>query len=117
MKLIQIILLLSLVMIIVSYFRWFRSAVFDKILIAIIFFAGIFFVIFPDFTTKISSLLGVGRGSDLLFYLAIVSFSYLIMLLYSKIKKLENQLAELVRGQALSGAEHFSALKKADAEQ
>lgn len=114
MKLIQVILLLSLIIIIISYFRWFRSAVFDKILIALIFFAGILFVIFPDFTTKISSFLGVGRGADLLFYLSIVSFSYLIMLLYSKIKKLENQLAELVRSQALSGANNFPASKKTE---
>jgi len=114
MKLIQVILLISLIIIIISYFRWFRSAVFDKILIAAIFFAGIMFVIFPDFTTKISSFLGVGRGADLLFYMAIVVFGYLIMLLYSKIKKLENQLAELVRSQALAGAENFSVLKKDD---
>lgn len=117
MKLIQIILLLALIIILISYFRWFRSAVFDKILIAVIFLAGIIFVLFPDFTTKISSFLGVGRGADLLFYLAIVSFSYLIMLLYSKIKKLENQIAELVRSQALAGAENFSALKRDDAGQ
>jgi len=116
MKLIQVILLLSLIIIAISYFRWFRSAVFDKILIAAIFFAGMLFVIFPDFTTKISSFLGVGRGADLLFYMAIVSFSYLIMLLYSKIRKLEIQLTELLRSQALAGAKNFSALKKNDGE-
>jgi hypothetical protein len=114
MKLIQIILLISLIIIFISYFRWFRSAVLDKILIAAIFFFGISFVIFPDFTTRISSFLGVGRGADLLFYMAIVSFSYLIMLLYSKIKKLEGQLAELVRSNALENIENFSVSKKND---
>jgi hypothetical protein len=117
MKLIQVILLFSLIIIVISYFRWFRSAVIDKILIAAIFLAGIIFVLFPDFTTKISSFLGVGRGADLLFYMAIVSFSYLIMLLYSKIRKLESQLTELVRRQALTGTENFSALKKDDGSQ
>ena len=114
MKLIQLILLVAMIIIFVSYFRWFRSAVFDKILIAIIFFTGIMFVLYPDFTTKISSFLGVGRGADLLFYTAVVLFSYLILLLYSKLKKLENQLAELVRNQAIAGAQNFSAIKKDD---
>ncbi|HLK26965.1 MAG TPA: DUF2304 domain-containing protein [Puia sp.] len=114
MKLIQPLLLLALIVIFISYFRWFRSAVFDKILMAIIFCGGILFVILPDFTTKISSSLGVGRGADLLFYIAIISFSYLIMLLYSKIRRLENQIAELVRDQAIAGAKDFSVKKNED---
>lgn len=29
---------------------------------------GIYLVIFPDFSTKLANLLGVGRGTDLLLY-------------------------------------------------
>lgn len=112
MKLIQPILLLSLAILFISYFRWFRSAVFDKIFIAVIFFTGVLLVLFPDFTTRVSTFLGVGRGTDLLLYTAIISFSYVFLLFYSKIKKLENQLAELVRQNAISGARNFSTVKE-----
>jgi small membrane protein len=114
MKLIQLILLLALIILFISYFRWFRNAAFDKILIALIFLAGVTFVLFPDWTSKISKLLGVGRGADLLMYLSIVSFSYVVLLFYSKIKKLENQLSELVRRQAMGGIQDFSTAKNDD---
>ena len=101
MKLIQLILIISLLAILVSYFRWFRSAVMDKLLIACILLAGILLVVFPDVTNKLALALGVGRGADLVFYLFIVAFCYLLLLVYAKIKKLEQQLAELTRRQAL----------------
>lgn len=104
MKLIQVILLLALVITLISYFRWLRSAALDKMLIAVIVLAGMAFVIFPDTTTRVAVFLGVGRGADLLFYMAIVAFGYLILLLYSKIKKLESQLADLIRRQTLHEA-------------
>lgn len=105
MKPIQIVLLIGLIIVLISYFRWFRSAAFDKILIALILCAGMCFVIFPDITTRIANLLGVGRGADLLFYIAIIAFSYTLLLLYSKTKALEKQIASLVRRQSLMEAE------------
>jgi small membrane protein len=105
MKLIQIILLIALIVILISYFRWFRSAALDKILIAIVLLTGMCFVIFPDVTTRIANKLGVGRGADLLFYIAIVAFSYTLLLLYSKTRVLEKQIASLVRKQSLMEAE------------
>jgi hypothetical protein len=101
MKLIQLILIVGLLAILISYFRWFRSAVMDKLLIAAILAAGIVLVVFPDLTSRLAVALGVGRGADLVFYLFIVAFCYLILLVYAKIKKLERQLAELSRKQAL----------------
>lgn len=101
MKLIQLILIIGLLVILVSYFRWFRSAVIDKVLIGCILAAGIFLVVFPDLTNRLAATLGVGRGADLVFYLFIVAFCYLILLVYAKIRKLERQLAELARRQAL----------------
>ncbi|HYF32396.1 MAG TPA: DUF2304 domain-containing protein [Chitinophagaceae bacterium] len=105
MKLIQLILIIGLLLILISYFRWFRSAVMDKLLIAAIMVAGIVLVVFPNVTTRLASWLGVGRGADLVFYLFIVAFCYLILLVYAKIKKLEQQLAELARRQALMDAQ------------
>ncbi len=114
MKGIQLILLVALIILFISYFRWFRNAALDKILIALIFLAGVSFVLVPDWTTKIAELLGVGRGADLLMYLSIVSFSYIVLVLYSKIKKLETQLSEMVRRQAMEGIQDFSKEQKDD---
>jgi hypothetical protein len=102
MKLIQIILLVGLLSILVSYFRWFRTAAFDKILIILILLTGIVFVISPELTNTIAHKLGVGRGADLLFYLAIVGFGYALLLLYSKTRMIEKKLAEIIRMQALN---------------
>ncbi len=102
MKLIQIILLTGLLAILVSYFRWFRTAAFDKLLIALILLTGIVFVISPELTNTIAHKLGVGRGADLLFYLAIVGFGYALLLLYSKMRAIEKKLTEIIRTQSLS---------------
>jgi small membrane protein len=101
MKLIQLILIVGLLVILVSYFRWFRSAVVDKLLIVCIMAAGVFLVAFPELTNKLATALGVGRGADLVFYLFIVAFCYLMLLVYAKIKRMERQMAELARKQAL----------------
>jgi small membrane protein len=108
MKLIQLILIVGLLAILISYFRWFRSAVMDKLLIACILAAGIVLVVFPELTNRIALALGVGRGADLIFYLFIVAFCYLILLVYAKIKKLEQQFAELARRQALQDVQSRS---------
>jgi small membrane protein len=101
MKLIQLILIIGLLAILVSYFRWFRSAVVDKLLVVCIMAAGVFMVAFPELTNKLAAALGVGRGADLVFYLFIVGFCYLMLLVYAKLKRMERQLAELARKQAL----------------
>ena len=105
MKLIQLILIVGLLVVLISYFRWFRSAVIDKLLIAGIRAGGMFLVVFPDLANRLAISLGVGRGADLIFYCFIVAFCYLGLLMYAKIRKLEQQLAELARRQALMDAQ------------
>jgi len=72
-----------------------------RIFIGLMLITGIFFVLYPEVTNKIAHFLGIGRGADLIFYLAILSFGYLSLVFYSKIKKLEDQLASLVRKRSL----------------
>jgi hypothetical protein len=102
MKVFQIILIPALIFLLIAYLKRLRRAAFDKIFIFLLAIIGIVFVIDPEMTNKIAHFLGVGRGADLIFYLAILGFSYLIIILYSKIKKLEERLADLVRSQALN---------------
>jgi len=73
----------------------------DKLLIGLLMASGIFFVLDPEVTNQLAHFLGIGRGADLIFYLAILGFGYITLLLYSKIKKLEDQLTQIVRKQSL----------------
>jgi len=49
--------------------------------------------------------LGVGRGADLVFYTCIVAFWFVILKLYTKIRRLEQTTTELLRRDALRNAE------------
>ncbi|HVY76004.1 MAG TPA: DUF2304 domain-containing protein [Puia sp.] len=102
MKIIQIILLVALLLLFVGYLRRFRKPVIDKLLVSLLLLSGIVFVIYPELTNRLAHLLGIGRGADLIFYLAILIFGYIVLILYSKINKLENMLIELIRKQSLN---------------
>jgi len=64
---------------------------------------GMVFVIFPSLTTDIANLIGVGRGADLLLYFSLIGFSFVIIIIYSKQRKLERLLTELLRKNAIQG--------------
>jgi small membrane protein len=100
----QIIMIASLFFILFSYFRRIRRPALDKVFISLILLAGIIFVFYPELTNQLAHFLGIGRGADLIFYLAILGFGYLALILYSKIRKLEDQLVNLVRNQSLNAA-------------
>jgi small membrane protein len=90
-----------LLFILISYLRKFQRPALDKLFIGLLLATGIFFVLYPEGTNQMAHFLGIGRGADLIFYVAILGFGYVIMLLYSKIKKLEEQLAKIIRQQSL----------------
>jgi hypothetical protein len=85
----------------ISYLKKFRRPALDKLFVGLLLTTGIFFLLYPEVTNKLAHFFGIGRGADLIFYLAILSFGYMVMLLYSKIKKLENQLTQIIRKQSL----------------
>lgn len=101
MKIFQIILIPAIAFLLVVYLKSSRRAAIDKIFICLLLIMGIVFVINPEMTNKLAHLLGIGRGADLIFYLAILGFGYLVIILYSKIRKLEEQFATIVRKQAI----------------
>ena len=56
----------------------------------------------PDSTQKLADYLGVGRGSDLVSYVAIAIMFFLIFKMNVKIEGLSRGLTRVVRGEALS---------------
>lgn len=55
----------------------------------------------PNILSKISQLVGIGRGADLALYLSILVVFFLIYLIFVKLNKLENQFTILIRQLAL----------------
>lgn len=68
---------------------------------SILFLGSLIIVIFPDMTTKVARLLGIGRGADLVVYLSIVVLFYLIFRSYVMMEDIRHEITELVRGLAL----------------
>jgi hypothetical protein len=66
---------------------------------------GVAFVIFPNLTSYVALHLGVGRGTDLLLYFAVVGGMFAAAHLYFRVRRLEATMAQLVRELALLRAE------------
>jgi small membrane protein len=102
---IQILLICGVIIILVYYILRFRNAVFDLALLLVFSGLAVFFILFPDYTNTIAHKLGVGRGADLLFYLCILFFLFIILKLFARIRRLEETVTAFVRKEAKTGAE------------
>ena len=101
---IQVILITGVISIFLYYLFRLRNAFVDLITLAAFSLLAIYFIIFPDSTSLIANKLGVGRGTDMLFYTCILLFLFLFMKLFSRIKRLESKLTALIREQAKAAA-------------
>ena len=63
--------------------------------------AGVVFVMWPDLTNTLAHLLGVGRGADLLTYLAVCTGSLVLYRFYLRLRLLEIRDVEMVRELAI----------------
>jgi small membrane protein len=102
---IQVLLIGGVVIIFIYYMSRFRSAFFDLLVLLFFSAAAILFISFPDYTNVIAKKLGVSRGADLLFYICILFFLFIIIKLFARIRRLEKKLTELVRQQAKDNAQ------------
>ena len=102
MKGIQFILLGLLVLLFTYVINKLKNRWIDLVVLCTLIIAGAVFIIFPDLTIIIAHKLGVGRGADLIFYLSILIFWFVIIKLYARIRKLEQIMTEIIRKDALS---------------
>ncbi len=63
--------------------------------------AGALAVVFPDLTTDVAVLVGVGRGADLLTYIAIIVVMFILIHYYTKFVELQHQLTQVTRELAI----------------
>ena len=70
----------------------YKEAVFWSLL-----WIGAAIVIFmPGFTGTLATILGIGRGADLIIYIAIILNFYIVFRLYVKLDKLDNNITTIV---------------------
>jgi hypothetical protein len=70
----------------------------------LVWLAGATFIIEPAALSYVASWLGIGRGSDLVFYLAILAGMWTALHSYSRYRRLETIVTELVRRDSLDHA-------------
>jgi small membrane protein len=56
---------------------------------------------FPQYTTKIANILGIGRGADLITYSSIIILAYLIFRIFIHLDKIEKNITKLTRKDTL----------------
>jgi small membrane protein len=104
MHLIQPLLLASFLVALYFYLRFLRSSVRDRLLALSFFVVACIAVLVPNSTNRLANLVGVGRGTDLTFYLFAVGFVYFVVLAYSRFSRLDRALTEVVRKLAIMEA-------------
>lgn len=104
---IQALLIGGVLLIFLYYAFRLRSAVTDLVLLLLFSGLAIFFILVPQDTNIIAHRLGVGRGADLLFYVCILLFLFIVMKLFSRIRRLEKTLTQLVRQEAKENAAYL----------
>lgn len=67
--------------------------------------AGAVAVVFPEITQDAAELVGVGRGADLVTYIAIIAVLFVLLHYYTKFVDLQRQLTAVTRELAILRAE------------
>lgn len=101
-----ILLVLSLLAAIIASLA-FRSRLSYRLLAVFFFITASAFVMFPDSTSKMAHVLGVGRGADLLLYLGLLGGIHLFLLLYLRSRRLERMITEQIRALAIRDAQRL----------
>lgn len=74
-----------------------RSRLATRIFLAAQLLGGTLLVLFPETTSWLAAKVGVGRGTDLLFYLAVLAGYAVILVVLAKFRRLERQITLLTR--------------------
>ena len=101
---IQGVLIAGLVISVIFASTAFRTKLAYRLVALLLFLTAATLVVFPDLTTSIARAVGVGRGADLILYVALITGIDVALLLYLRIRHLEQRIADLVRAMAVRDA-------------
>jgi len=102
MILAQPILIALLAALVIIYFARLRTRAWAILAIGLCFGVAALLVVRPTVATRLAHLVGIGRGVDLILYLAIPGLALLILLLFARTRELNLKLTALVRETALA---------------
>lgn len=101
---IQILLLTGVLLITLYVIQRLKRPVISVVLVSFLAAVAVWFILQPELTNNIAHMIGVGRGADLVFYICILLFWYVLIRLYARIRKLEEIVTEMVRQSAVDKA-------------
>jgi len=104
MNLIQPILIVLLLVAAVVCIRSLQMRIVTRMVVVLIATLGVVFVLRPELTNSIAHEVGLGRGADLMFYLASLAFTYCFLIVYARYRELRRDLTKLTRSVALHHA-------------
>jgi hypothetical protein len=104
MKPVQLLLILGTAGALLVYLAYFRSKLSDRLIGLLLMLSAWFSILFPEFTTVVAHVLGVGRGVDLIFYLFGLFTLFALILLFTSVRTQSAQLTELIRHLAIRDA-------------
>ena len=105
---IQLVLLAGIAFIGIYFLVRLRKRLLDIVLLVAMLACAVVFVIWPEITNDIARKLKVGRGADLIFYISILIFWFVILKLYTRIRRLEKLFTDIIRQDALKKAEELT---------
>ncbi len=98
-------LLVALLILVALYVGSHRLSGLEALVALVAFVGGAVLIIFPWLATAVAQRLNVGRGTDLVVYVAIILNAFLIANFYFRFKRDEQVIAKLVRAIALRDAQ------------
>ena len=104
MSLIQLIILLFLAFSFLMVLLVMKGHLAGRLFFIVQFIVGAVFVVFPDLSSQIGKLLGVGRGTDLVLYFLVVLFYMTVLLFIAAMRRLERRQTIILRQLALQNA-------------
>ncbi len=107
-KPIQLLLVVLVVAALLLSFRIFRNKLFYRLSFLTFLFAGLVLVINPGLTAYVATLLGVGRGVDVIFYMLFTGYVFVTIIIYRRLLRQDEVITMLVRDSAIRNAKKNS---------
>jgi len=71
-----------------------------------------YIILFPDFSQRLASFLGIGRGVDLIIYVSVLCIVYSLFSISTHLKEVDAKLTRLGRAIALKDAQDTTKKEK-----
>lgn len=109
----KILLIISIIILFVSLTgKTYFTQAWKKVLLMFFMTAMVLFVLYPDLSTQIANILGIGRGADLLLYICTIMFIFFVFNTHIKLQELRQDMYKLARKIAINEAKSGLTSKK-----